>query len=881
MWRLGSYITQGVYTVSGPFHPFGGAVDIVVVQQQDGSFKSSPWYVKFGKFQGVLKAKERVVDINVNGVDADFHMYLDPRGEAYFLREVDSDSSSSSCEEVDGKGSGKMPIKSKSLDCEFDQLSPVTDVSNGQVLTRNNSKRSRIMAFVRGRRSMKENTLSKDENDLNADRMGSLERAEMAADLLEMRWSTNLSSRSNKNDDREASKDNGDVIGGRLETGLVLHEQHFVNKSDSSGVDSEVPVMEVKETIVADAVSKAVDEESSKTQLDDFIEANNFNKTVDEESSKPQFGNSNKADAVNKLVNEESSKIELDDSNEADVVDKTVDEESLKTQLDDTNEPEVGLITAQGSLEIVPESYAEVGSNQGDASVEGVSCSSVSVPFIQTVEESLTKEVDEKNEIRTTLESNGEFQDVPGDAVLIKEVSERVVEEQLIFNDSKPGIKDIAQKVESTTVIYSPDPPPVRTHQERPKDDPEGLNVNTFRRCPTYVDIRTNREITEKNVLRHSKSLPNMRSHVDDIAPDSLEEPQFYSPVGRSSNWDLIREDALRFKRENLEKQLSRSGDNVSKDLKDGSIPSGGPADIVDGAGGSWSLWPFRRSVSKSVSDKKESDVDTVPEIDGEKEDSSPKLDKNHTRALTPTSEQLASLNLAQGQNTVTFTFSTSVLGAQKVDARIYLWSWDTRIVISDVDGTITKSDVLGQFMPLVGRDWSHIGVTHLFSGIKENGYQMLYLSARAISQASLTRQFLFNLTQDGKALPDGPVVISPDGLFPSLFREVIRRAPHEFKIACLEDIKACFPSDRNPFYAGFGNRDTDEFSYLKVGIPKGKIFIINPKGEVVINRSIDSKSYASLHALVNGIFPPVSGHEEQEDYNSWNFWKLPPPTMD
>lgn len=26
-----------------------------------------------------------------------------------------------------------------------------------------------------------------------------------------------------------------------------------------------------------------------------------------------------------------------------------------------------------------------------------------------------------------------------------------------------------------------------------------------------------------------------------------------------------------------------------------------------------------------------------------------------------------------------------------QVDARIYLWKWDTRVVISDVDGTITK----------------------------------------------------------------------------------------------------------------------------------------------------------------------------------------------
>ena len=31
-----------------------------------------------------------------------------------------------------------------------------------------------------------------------------------------------------------------------------------------------------------------------------------------------------------------------------------------------------------------------------------------------------------------------------------------------------------------------------------------------------------------------------------------------------------------------------------------------------------------------------------------------------------------------------------------------------------------------------------------------------------------------YSYFQDGKALPDGPVVISPDGLFPSLYREGI-----------------------------------------------------------------------------------------------------------
>ncbi|KAH1190183.1 Phosphatidate phosphatase PAH2 [Glycine max] len=176
----------------------------------------------------------------------------------------------------------------------------------------------------------------------------------------------------------------------------------------------------------------------------------------------------------------------------------------------------------------------------------------------------------------------------------------------------------------------------------------------------------------------------------------------------------------------------------------------------------------------------------------------------------------------------------------------------------------------------LVSHDLFSLSILHL----QENGYQLLFLSARSISQAYITRQFLLNLKQDGKVLPDGPFVISPDGLFPSLDREANKRVPHEFKIACLEDIKAHFPFYSSPFYVGFGNRDTDEISYLKVGIPLGKIFTINPKGEVVINHHVDTKSYTSLHALVNGMFPPTSS-SEQEDFNSWNFWKLPPPAID
>ena len=37
--------------------------------------------------------------------------------------------------------------------------------------------------------------------------------------------------------------------------------------------------------------------------------------------------------------------------------------------------------------------------------------------------------------------------------------------------------------------------------------------------------------------------------------------------------------------------------------------------------------------------------------------------------------------------------------------------------------------------------------------------------------------------------------------------REVIEKKPQEFKIACLRDIQRLFPTNKNPFYAGFGNK--------------------------------------------------------------------------
>ncbi|KAF6139078.1 hypothetical protein GIB67_010804 [Kingdonia uniflora] len=205
MYAVGRLISRGVYTVSAPFHPFGGAVDIIVVQQQDGSFKSSPWYVKFGKFQGVLKTREKIVSININGVDAGFNMYLDHKGEAFFLMEVDGEdgeecvgvASFSSGDETDDQSQSEVGRIKKSKSCDFCESEPtlVTEVEVGsrKILARTSSRRSRILGLMFGRKSIKDNsTKLREGGGGSMERISSLETAEIAANLLEMKWSTNL-----------------------------------------------------------------------------------------------------------------------------------------------------------------------------------------------------------------------------------------------------------------------------------------------------------------------------------------------------------------------------------------------------------------------------------------------------------------------------------------------------------------------------------------------------------------------------------------------------------------------------------------------------------------------------------------------------------------
>ena len=63
-----------------------GCIDIVVIKQPDGTYKSSPFHIRFGKFK-ILNSARKEVSIIINDVENEHvKMVLSSGGEAFFMR---------------------------------------------------------------------------------------------------------------------------------------------------------------------------------------------------------------------------------------------------------------------------------------------------------------------------------------------------------------------------------------------------------------------------------------------------------------------------------------------------------------------------------------------------------------------------------------------------------------------------------------------------------------------------------------------------------------------------------------------------------------------------------------------------------------------------
>jgi phosphatidate phosphatase LPIN len=211
----------------------------------------------------------------------------------------------------------------------------------------------------------------------------------------------------------------------------------------------------------------------------------------------------------------------------------------------------------------------------------------------------------------------------------------------------------------------------------------------------------------------------------------------------------------------------------------------------------------------------------------------------------------LEQLDLDKEVNHVTFGIE-----GQTIHGRVFVWSPETKIVVSDIDGTITKTDIRGQIATKwLGKQYAHAGVAELYQSIQSRGYKILYMTVRSIASCAFTIKYLESVKQGMSSLPQGPLIM------PAVKGCTIIRwqMPEEYKINMLCSIKELFPE--NPFVAGWGNRDTDVISYNAVGIPPEKCFKVNTKGKVVCHEQ-RHKSFTSICEKLEelNLFPYLNG---------------------
>jgi phosphatidate phosphatase LPIN len=207
---------------------------------------------------------------------------------------------------------------------------------------------------------------------------------------------------------------------------------------------------------------------------------------------------------------------------------------------------------------------------------------------------------------------------------------------------------------------------------------------------------------------------------------------------------------------------------------------------------------------------------------------------------LRPRTEWARALGqvLVAGRNVVRYQLSGN-RALFDIHACIYLWEHTDRIVVCDIDGTVTRSDFLGYSAHLMGYEYTHDGVTDVLNYLHEAGYKILFLTARPITVADRTRDLLQTVgstARDDKsqsfarflglhtsdtvlALPPGALITTAERWIPAIALSLTPDGPQKFKTSVLHEIKDLFGSNNACFAGGFGNRATDSGAYRATGM--------------------------------------------------------------
>ncbi|XP_010333831.3 phosphatidate phosphatase LPIN2 isoform X3 [Saimiri boliviensis] len=827
-----------------------GCIDVIVVQQQDGSYQCSPFHVRFGKL-GVLRSKEKVIDIEINGNAVDLHMKLGDNGEAFFVEETEEEyeklpaylatspipTEDQFFKDIDAplvkSGGDERPSQSSDISHVLETETVFTPSSVKKKKRRRkkckqDSKKEEQAASpaaedtcdvgvssdddkgAQAARTYPQAVCPKSDSELEVKPAESLLRSES-----HMEWTWGGFPESTKVSKRERSDHHP-----RTATITPSENTHFRVIPSEDNLISEVE----KDASMEDAVCTIVKPKPRAlgTQMSD---PTSVAELLEPPLEIPQISSMLDADHLpNPASAEAPSECKPAAKVDSPSKKKGVHKRSQHQGPDDIYLDDLKALEPEVAALYFPKSESEPGSRQwpeSDTLSGSQSPQSVGSAAADSGTECLSDSAMDLPDVTLSLcgglSENGEIS------------KEKFMEHIITYHEfaENPGLIDNPNLV-------------IRIYNRY---------YNWALAAPMILSLQV-----------FQKSLP--KATVESWVKDKMPK--------KSGRWWFWR------KRESMTKQLPESKEGKSEAPPASDLPSSAkePASA-------------RPAENDSSSDEGSQELEESVKVDPiPTEPLSHGSTTSYKKSLRLSSDQIAKLKLHDGPNDVVFSITTQYQGTCRCAGTIYLWNWNDKIIISDIDGTITKSDALGQILPQLGKDWTHQGIAKLYHSINENGYKFLYCSARAIGMADMTRGYLHWVNDKGTILPRGPLMLSPSSLFSAFHREVIEKKPEKFKIECLNDIKNLFAPSKQPFYAAFGNRPNDVYAYTQVGVPDCRIFTVNPKGELIQERTKGNKSsYHRLSELVEHVFPLLSKEQNSAfpcpEFSSFCYWRDPIPEVD
>ncbi|KAK6960528.1 phosphatidate phosphatase LPIN3 [Biomphalaria glabrata] len=918
------FVTRWFQNVKGFYNGINpatltGAIDVVIIRQPDGTFNSSPFHVRFGKL-GVLRSREKVVDIEVNGEPTDIQMKLGEAGEAFFVHEVESEEEDIPAYLATSPLVSSLLLMEKGIEelkrAEVSPTVPTDDKKTDQPQSdthlkvrdpRSDSSWDEPKPSSKPRRKVLKKKKQKSSGPRQSPRSVSLpENVTASEDAMFELDVTNSSEEddgksklySNRSSSSPEMKDMDILVQGTTSYRRInsFGGSSFVtpfSDPETSPVGSPIGTRpstpksdtEVDKQHMEDSQTSALMETSATwlwgelpTNLESAARAEKAIQDTKGEAVKSSGGFMSMWSSKPSSGKKEEG-IYLDDLANMD------DPEMAKIYLGKTRENEED--TESGRGQSLPQSP-----NSVEGAIGGpVSFTMSEVRHLGPVALSLCGGLNEAEPISldkfmqkvVTFEDLAENPNITLNPDLVVKIHDRfynwatagpMVLSQIVFHKQlpEPAVKDLEKehmpkkKKKKGWFSWGRSAEAENELGAGATDVTATSSATTSTTASEAQSAPTKTAVTgaAPAVLGDTQSPATKSTDVINLKPPSGSPGESPHPTPPASNTSTPKKKSKKIVRLQQEDNTSTETDTDASD-KDAPKPSSPP------------LLPTK---AIAVQGTEEEERQRHPSSASESAEGKQKKEK-YIKTLRLSSDQIAKLKLKEGHNEISFSVTTQYQGTTRCVSHVYLWNHYDKIVISDIDGTITKSDALGQILPIIGRDWSQSGVAQLFTRIHNNGYKLIYLSARAIGQSRSTKDMLKSIKQGELVLPDGPLFLNPTSLFSAFHRELILKNPEEFKISCLKDIADLFPV--SPFYAGFGNKFNDVIAYRALNIPSFRIFTINPQGQLRHDLSLTFlSSYSGMSDIVDHFFPSLD-HVDMGtlvEFNPVNYWRSPLPVL-